>query len=304
MRKKLRLFFNNAPLNGALLYFFAVCAIFFGVGRLLPVSIWTEIIFRFALFVLIVFFLHTIFGWTLKDLGFSTKGMGVSIYLSWSEWIKVVIYVSLLVTLAHPQAMHQLEQAGGASALVPTLRGVAKNLAALTPQKLAVTRLFGGSVGLFEETFFRLGLVNQLRLHFGDGFQRAWCTVLISGGLFAALHFMNALNQPLSLTVMQVLQAFGTGVLWGAIYWRSGNAVVPVILHSLTDILILTATAGTSASAAASFGASAAYMGFDFALAAIYLRPKKTRHSGIQAKPLWYNDPIEEIEENEANFLK
>lgn len=300
MRKKLRLIFNDAPLNGALLYFFAVCAIFFGVGRLLPTSVWTEMIFRFILFALIAFFLYTIFGWTLKELGFSTKGMGMSICLSWSEWIKVVMYVSILVTLAHPQTMHQLEQAGGASALVPILRGVSKNLAALTPQKLAVTILFGVSVGLFEETFFRLGLVNQLRLRFGDSFQGAWCTVLISGGLFAALHFMNALNQSFSLTVMQVLQAFGMGVLWGAIYWRSGNAVVPVVLHSLTDILILTATAGTSASAAASFGSSAAFMGFDLALAAIYLRPKKTRHSGIQAKPLWYNDQIE----NEANFLK
>lgn len=295
MKRFLQGFWRERPLSGAVLYFFAVSALFFGVGRLLPQSIGTEMIFRLILSALIFIFLYVIYGWTPKALGFSTKGIGTSIRLSWSEWLKIVMYLALLLMLANPnpEALNQLLQSGSSAKYAPMLSGVAKNLAALTPQKLAMTLLFGVSVGLFEETFFRVGLVAQLRVRFADSCRGAWCTVLISAGLFAALHMMNAFGQSLAVTVMQVIQAFGTGVLWGAVYWRSGNAVIPVILHSLTDILILLATAGTAASVAAGFGSSAAFMAFDVGLAAIYLRPQKTRHSGIQARPLWYNDRID-----------
>ena len=233
MKRFLQGFWRERPLSGAVLYFFAVSALFFGVGRLLPQSIGTEIIFRIILSALILIFLYAIYGWTPKALGFSAKGIGTSIQLSWSEWLKVVMYLSVLVMLANPQGMQAFEGVNGVSKMAPVFRGVAKNLAALTPQKLILTVLFGVSVGLFEETFFRVGLVAQLRVRFADSCRGAWCTVLIGAGLFAALHMMNAFGQSLAVTAMQVIQAFGTGVLWGAVYWRSGNAVIPVIIHSL-----------------------------------------------------------------------
>ncbi|MQM73384.1 MAG: CPBP family intramembrane metalloprotease [Eubacteriaceae bacterium] len=300
LKRFLQGFWRERPLSGAVLYFFAVSALFFGVGRLLPQSIGTEIIFRLILSALILIFLYAIYGWTPRVLGFSAKGIGTSIRLSWSEWLKIVIYLLLLLLLSSPQGMQQFKGINGVSKMAPVFRGVAKNLAALTPQKLILTVLFGVSVGLFEETFFRVGLVAQLRVRFADSCRGAWCTVLIGAGLFAALHMMNAFGQSLAVTAMQVIQAFGTGVLWGAVYWRSGNAVIPVIIHSLTDILILLATAGTAASAAPGFGSSVALMAFDVGLAAIYLRPQKTRYSGIQTRSLWYNDQIG----NGANLLK
>ncbi|GEM_PF-1849064 len=300
LKRFLQDFWRERPLSGAVLYFVAVSALFFGVGRLLPQSIGTEIIFRLILSVLILIFLYAIYDWTPKALGFSAKGIGTSIRLSWSEWLKIVVYLALLLMLANPEALNQLLQSGTSAGYAPMMRGVAQNLSALTPQKLIATILFGVSVGLFEETFFRVGLVAQLRVRFADSCRGAWCTVLISAGLFAALHMMNAFGQSLAVTAMQVIQAFGTGVLWGAVYWRSGNAVIPVILHSLTDILIVLATAGTAASVAPGFSSSVALMAFDVGLAAIYLRPQKTRYSGIQTRSLWYNDQIG----NGANLLK
>ena len=125
LKRFLQDFWRERPLSGAVLYFVAVSALFFGVGRLLPQSIGTEIIFRLILSVLILIFLYAIYDWTPKALGFSAKGIGTSIRLSWSEWLKIVVYLALLLMLANPEALNQLLQSGTSAGYAPMMRGVA-----------------------------------------------------------------------------------------------------------------------------------------------------------------------------------
>jgi membrane protease YdiL (CAAX protease family) len=135
-------------------------------------------------------------------------------------------------------------------------------------------------------------MVNQLRLAFPDSPRSAWAISLISGAFFASLHWINLGAQSLSLTAMQVIQAFGIGVLWAAIYWRSGNILVPIVMHSLTDILVLFQTAGTSPAVSANYLSSLVVLAACLLLTAVYLRPKKAVSSGIQTSPLCYNKKI------------
>lgn len=56
--------------------------------------------------------------------------------------------------------------------------------------------------------------------------------------LFGLIHFLNMLKgAALSVTLWQFISAVGIGVLFGAIYIRTGNIVLCMILHAIHDML-------------------------------------------------------------------
>ncbi len=284
MGKIIRRGFQKHPAAWAVFYFMWVLSLFIILGSLNPRSLAAGVILRFALGAGILYGLYKVFRWTPKALGFSTKGLFTALRLYWIEWLKMVAFLSVLIVSLHPQYAQVLH----ISTPPATLAKIARNLRQMTDAKKMAVCAFSLSVGFYEEIFMRVGMVSQLRLAFPDSPRSAWRIALISGALFASLHWINLGAQSLSLTAMQVIQAFGTGVLWGAIYWRSGNMVVPIVGHTLNDVLILLAIAGSSPAVSASFQSTLTVMAVDLFLTAVYLRPKKAVSSGIQT-PLCYN---------------
>lgn len=64
--------------------------------------------------------------------------------------------------------------------------------------------------------------------------------------LFGLVHFLNILKgAALSDTLWQCISAVGIGVMFGAIYFRTGNIVLCMILHTLHDMLALMVVGAT-----------------------------------------------------------
>jgi len=66
-----------------------------------------------------------------------------------------------------------------------------------------------------------------------------WLAVLLSSTLFAVSHLINLSHQSVSLTISQVLMAFGFGLLQSATYLRSGSLIWPILLHFTFDTQVL-----------------------------------------------------------------
>ncbi len=91
-------------------------------------------------------------------------------------------------------------------------------------------------VGLSEELCNRAISAESLLEHYGTDKKGIWKAAIISGILFGCLHLFNLkYGDPIKVTV-QVIAAAATGVLYAAIYFRSGNIWLMVTLHALHDI--------------------------------------------------------------------
>lgn len=67
--------------------------------------------------------------------------------------------------------------------------------------------------------------------------------------LFGCIHFLNILKgAAVSDTIFQFISAVGIGVIFGAIYLRTGNIVLCMILHAIHDMLAFMVVGATDAS--------------------------------------------------------
>ncbi|MYV17084.1 CPBP family intramembrane glutamic endopeptidase [Furfurilactobacillus milii] len=91
-------------------------------------------------------------------------------------------------------------------------------------------------VGTTEEYVFR-GLLLPLASRLGHGRNQLWTGVLVSSVLFGLAHSVNALQQPVMATIVQMLSAITIGIMLSAIYLRTGSLLFPIILHGLNDFV-------------------------------------------------------------------
>lgn len=91
-------------------------------------------------------------------------------------------------------------------------------------------------VGLSEELCNRAISAETLLEHFGTDKKGIWKAAIISGVLFGCLHFFNLQYGDWLKVLVQVIAASATGILYAAIYFRSGNIWLMVVLHALHDI--------------------------------------------------------------------
>ena len=94
-------------------------------------------------------------------------------------------------------------------------------------------------IGLFEEGVFR-GIATELSFElFGtDTKKNAKLAIAFTSFLFGAVHLVNALQPEVSLkaAALQGFAAFGCGLVYGAIYYRSDRSIWPcVIFHAIQD---------------------------------------------------------------------
>lgn len=96
------------------------------------------------------------------------------------------------------------------------------------------------AVGLSEELCNRAISAQSLLEHFGTNKKGIWTSAIISGVLFGCLHLFNlSYGDPIKV-IVQVIAAAATGVLYAAIYFRSGNIWLMVVMHAMHDIAAAT----------------------------------------------------------------
>ena len=99
---------------------------------------------------------------------------------------------------------------------------------------LGVIMLIG--VGFREEVIFRGIACNAIARKYAHSVKGIWLTAFASGAVFGALHMGNLLNGvTLQGALSQTLGAFGTGVLFCAIYLQGGSIWVMALIHSLMN---------------------------------------------------------------------
>lgn len=91
-------------------------------------------------------------------------------------------------------------------------------------------------VGVAEEFVFRGVIAQTLLEHYGTSRGGIWKACIVSGLLFGAGHLSNILGSEPFGVLMQCLFAAALGVLFAAIYFRTGNLWVTVFLHGMMDI--------------------------------------------------------------------
>lgn len=91
-------------------------------------------------------------------------------------------------------------------------------------------------IGMAEELLCRGLISTTLLAYFGTGRKGILKAALLSSLLFGCMHLTNFTGGDPTGVLMQVIYTFGTGVLFCAIYFRSGNIWFLVLIHSFEDI--------------------------------------------------------------------
>lgn len=135
----------------------------------------------------------------------------------------------------------------------------------------------------FAEEFTLRGIVSQTLLeHFGTSNKGIWIAAIVSGAMFGLIHVNNLFVADPMFVFGQVFSAAGGGILYAAIYFRTGNIWIVVLAHALNDILAssvtwLTDIDLTSALSAVSGPSVVPYimLAVDIAISLFLLRNKK-----------------------------
>lgn len=91
-------------------------------------------------------------------------------------------------------------------------------------------------VAIMEEIYLRGLLQNMIEKWFGTRKNAALYAVLISSALFGVGHIFGALGQPILTMICKVVWAAALGIYFGAVYVKTRNLWIPIILHFMVDL--------------------------------------------------------------------
>lgn len=91
-------------------------------------------------------------------------------------------------------------------------------------------------IAVAEEIICR-GLLIPLGLTVAGG--RPFVAVLISSLAFGLVHVVNLAHGSLNTVMIQVIFVFASGMLWGAVYLKTHNLLLTIILHFLDDLPVV-----------------------------------------------------------------
>lgn len=95
-------------------------------------------------------------------------------------------------------------------------------------------------VGVREECIYRATIQNILAKKHANSVKGIWITVIIGAIIFGLTHVTNIFFGMDPLAVLaQVVSVTFVGLLFGAVYLRSGNIWVLILIHTLTDVASL-----------------------------------------------------------------
>ena len=135
------------------------------------------------------------------------------------------------------------------------------------------------TIGLAEELLFRGVIAQTLLEHFGASRSGIWKACILSGLFFGGAHLTNLLSSAPFGVLMQCIFAASLGVLYAALYFRTGNLWVLIFLHGLNDAssLLIGGLYGTEtvASAVSSYDPTMLFSVFIYVIPAAFLLRKK-----------------------------
>ena len=106
------------------------------------------------------------------------------------------------------------------------------------PWYLIVYGVFGIlGIGIREECFYRATVQNILAKKYANSVKGIWITVLVGAAIFGLSHATNLFfgMDPFAVFT-QVVTTACLGLLFGAVYLRSGNLWILILVHTLTDL--------------------------------------------------------------------
>lgn len=90
-------------------------------------------------------------------------------------------------------------------------------------------------IGLAEEAIFRGVIAQTLLEHFGPSRAGVWKAVVLSSVIFGLGHLINVVGSNVLGVLIQCCLTIALGMLYGAIYFRTGNLWVVIFLHAFQD---------------------------------------------------------------------
>ncbi len=99
-------------------------------------------------------------------------------------------------------------------------------------------------IGIYEEFLCRGWLLNEFLERYGDTKKGVWLSIVASGVIFGLLHTINIYTAGMDIpgVIVQVCGAAASGVLFGAIYYKTKNIWSVVLLHGFWDFSLLLAS--------------------------------------------------------------
>lgn len=93
------------------------------------------------------------------------------------------------------------------------------------------------TAGLTEESWFRL-IPISLMLRKNNSEKAIIVSLIVSAAVFGLMHLTNAaMGATMGVTLVQVVSTFAAGILFGALYIRSGSILPSMILHGVHDFI-------------------------------------------------------------------
>ena len=85
------------------------------------------------------------------------------------------------------------------------------------------------------EEFIMRGMLLPSIMHHVHKTHVIWKGIFLSSFLFGITHLMNILHQSAYQTMLQMIGTFLLGIILAVIYLKSGNLIMPILLHGLLD---------------------------------------------------------------------
>lgn len=93
-------------------------------------------------------------------------------------------------------------------------------------------------VGIREECIYRATLQNIVAKKHANSVKGIWISLIVASIFFGVCHITNLLyGVHLYAVLTQIVDGFFLGLLFGAVYLRSGSLWACVLIHSLTDLV-------------------------------------------------------------------
>ncbi|MDE6014775.1 MAG: CPBP family intramembrane metalloprotease [Acetatifactor sp.] len=91
-------------------------------------------------------------------------------------------------------------------------------------------------VGIMEELYLRGLLQNIIEKWFGERKSASLYAILIASTLFGLGHIFGALGQPIATVICKTVWATALGIYFGAVYVKTKNLWVPIVLHLIINL--------------------------------------------------------------------
>ena len=213
MIKKIRSFMDKYAILAAFISFILIDLFLLGVGRLLGLLPKTLPMNYLAQSIIIIIPVALVFVF-----GFSNvfkKGRffrGMACALPYIIWQFILMALVLSKYLKDPELSWQ-------------------------PWYLIVYGLFTVlGIGIREESIYRGIIQNIVAKKYANSMKGIWITAIVGSSIFGVMHFSNIFSNVAPAAVFtQILSAAVTGLVFSAIYLRSGNIWVVILLHTLVD---------------------------------------------------------------------